>query len=105
MQHLELTSPVLLEAWQAVLRGVDSATLFQTYAQTFQGSRQFSITTELQQLIDDFGAESATAIYAVRHGMVEGVWIDHLHNYIATVFSKVSGDDEDAVLINSLMNR
>ena len=105
MQHLELTSPVPLETWQAVLRGTDSATIFQAYAQTFQGSRQFNITIELQRIIDAFRDQSLTAIYSVRHGMIEGVWIDPLHNYIATVFSKATGNDDDAVLINSLMNR
>jgi hypothetical protein len=102
MQHLELTSPVGLEAWQEVLRGADSATVFQDHARTFHGPRHFNITNELKQLIDDFGAQSLTAIFSVRNGMVEGVWIDPLHNYIATVFSKATGDDEDAVLINSL---
>ncbi len=105
MRHLLLTSPVTLETWQSVLRGTDSATIFQDYAQTFQGSRQFNITIELQRIIDDFGIQSLTAIYSVRHGMVEGVWIDPLHNYIATVFSKATGDDDDVVLINSFMNR
>lgn len=105
MQHLELTSPVTLETWQAVLRGTDSATIFQDHARTFQGSHQFNITIKLRQIIDDFGAQSLTAIFSVRHGMVEGVWIDPLHNYIATVFSKATGDDDDVVLINSLMNR
>jgi hypothetical protein len=105
VQHLELTSPVSIETWQAVLRGADSATIFQSYAQTFQGPQQFGVTTELRQIIDDFGDGSLGAVFSIRRGMIEAVWIDPLHNYIATVFSKATGDDEDVVLINSLMNR
>jgi hypothetical protein len=37
--------------------------------------------------------------------MIERVWIDALHNYIAFVFSKTNGEDDDGVLINSLMNQ
>ena len=105
MHHLELTSPVTFESWQAVLSGVDSGTVFQDHAETFQGPKRFNITPELKQIVDDFGAKSLTAIFSVRHGVVEAVWIDPLHNYFATAFSKATGDDEDAVLINSLMNR
>jgi hypothetical protein len=44
-----------------------------------------------------------TATFAVRSGLVEGAWLASYHNYIATVFSKAAGDDDDDfVLINSI---
>ena len=42
------------------------------------------------------------AVYAVRNGMIEAVWLDPFHNYMAIVFTKASGDDEDFVLIGSI---
>jgi len=105
MLHLQLASPVALEAWQEVPRGTNSATIFQNHARTFHGLHQFNITIELKQIIDDFGAQIPTAIFWVRNGMGEGVWIDPLHNYIAAVYSKATGDDEDVVMINLLVNR
>ena len=105
MQHLELTSTVSLKTWQSALQGTDATFVFQDHAQTFQTSRTFGISTELKKVVDDFGGQSEAAIFAIRYGMIEGVWVDPLHNYIAIVFSKAKGDDEDVVLINSLMNK
>jgi hypothetical protein len=74
--------------------------LMEHYARTFKGSVQ--ITDELKNIVDDFGVTSHEAIFAVRNDTIEGVWFDPLHNYIATVFTKASGDAEDCVLINSI---
>jgi hypothetical protein len=37
------------------------------------------------------------ATIAVRHGLVEGVWLRLFHSYIATIFSKATGDDGDMI--------
>jgi hypothetical protein len=98
-QHLQLKNPVTLECWQGWLREADSATTFHDYPRTFRGSVE--ITNELQQLLNDFGEQTRKGIFAVRHGIVEGVWLDPYHNYVAIAFRKASGDPEDCVLINS----
>jgi hypothetical protein len=102
MQHVQLDSPFSLEDWQKGLYAVDSATTFHTHADTFQGPQKLDITPELKQILDDFGSQSLKGNFAVRHGMVEGVWLDEFHNYIATAFSKATGDEDDFVMINSI---
>ncbi|MGO9267792.1 MAG: hypothetical protein ACLQBA_23375 [Candidatus Binataceae bacterium] len=80
---------------------MDSAPEFHDYAFAFLGPQPLNITDELKQILDDFGSQRFTAVFAVRHGMVEAVWFDLFHNYLAIVFSKATGDDDDFVMINS----
>jgi hypothetical protein len=79
---------------------VDSATTFHDYATTFKGSQAVRIRNELQKILDYFGKEVRIATFAVRHGLVEGFWLRPFHNYIATVFNKATGDDDDFVMID-----
>lgn len=102
MHHLTLRKPFSCREWQSFLSKVDAATSFHDYTFAFGGACRFSITAELQQIVDDFGPQSHGAMYAVRNGMIESVWIDDYHDYIAIVFSKASGDPEDAVLVQSV---
>jgi hypothetical protein len=99
-KHTETERPITPECWQSWLRDVDATTTFHEYASAFRGSLKISI--ELQQLLDDFGQQTQEAVFAVRRGVVEGVWLDLYHNYLAVVFTKASGDPADCVLINSL---
>lgn len=99
-QHGETERPITLECWQSWLRDVDATTTFHEYPSALRGA--LKITNELQQLLYDFGEQTRQAVFAVRHGIVEGVWLGLHHNYVATVFTKASGDPEDCVLINSI---
>ena len=99
-QHCETERPITLECWQGWLLDVDATTTFHEYPSTLRGALR--ISNELQRLVDDFGEQTLEAVFAVRHGIVEGVWLDLHHNYVATIFTKASGDPEDCVLINSL---
>ena len=99
---LTLENPVTLEEWQQILSAVDSATTFHDHATTFKGSQAVRIPDDLQKILDQFGREVQTATFAVRHGLIEGAWLDPFHNYIETVFSKATGDDDDFVMINSI---
>jgi hypothetical protein len=101
MQHTQLERPVSLETWKTFLSEVDSATVFHDHASAFEGSQPLNITDELKQILDDFGPQQFTAVFAVGHGMVESVWFDPFHHYFAIVFSKATGDDDDFVMINS----
>lgn len=105
MQHLKLTKPYSCMEWQSFLSAVDPATSFHDYTFAFGGAFRFKVTVELQQIVDDFGPQSHGATYAIRNGMIESVWIDDYHHYIAIVFSKASGDPEDAVLVQSVSAR
>ncbi len=82
------------------MRRVDSDTTFHDHPTAFQ--HPVRVPDELQQILDDFGDQTLTATFAVRHGVVEGVWIDPHHNYFATMFSKATGDEDDFVMINSI---
>jgi hypothetical protein len=99
-QHCETEWPITLEYWQSWLRDVNATTTFHGYPSAFRGG--LKITNELQRLLDDFGEQTQQGVFAVRHGIVEGVWLDLHHNYVATVFTKASGDPKDCVLINSI---
>ena len=99
---VKLESPVSLEIWQQILSAVDSATTFHDHATTFKGSQAARIPDDLQKILDQFGKEVQTATFAVRHSLVEGAWLDPFHNYITTVFSKATSDDDDFVMINSI---
>lgn len=105
MQHLKLTKPFTRTEWQSFLSAVDPATSFHDYTFAFGSACRFNITAELRQVVDDFGPQSHGGTYAIRNGMIESVWIDDYHHYIATVFSKASGDPEDAVLVQSVSAR
>jgi hypothetical protein len=82
------------------MRRVDSDTSFYDHTTAFQ--HPVLVPDRLQEILDDFGDQILTATFAIRNGLVEGVWIDPHHNYIATVFSKATGDDDDFVMINSI---
>ena len=99
---MTLQNPVSLEGWQQILIAVDSATTFHDHVSTFQGSQPVRITAELTKILEHFLTDVQTAIFAVRNRIVEGVWIDPFHNYIATIFSEATGDDDDFVMINSV---
>ena len=97
---IQLDRPLELDDWQAMLRAMDGdATTFHAHATAFAGN---GITDELQCVLAHFGDHCATAVYAVRNGTIEAVWIDARHNYVAIVFTKASGDPEDCVLIQSI---
>jgi hypothetical protein len=104
--HGELTPPVQLEqsvslnVWQQILSAVGSGTTFHDHVSTFQGSQPVNITDELKRILDHFGTDGLTAMFAIWNGIVEGVWLDPFHNYIATVLSKARGDG--FVIINSI---
>jgi len=100
VQHVRSERPISSEMWVDILRGVDSETTFHDHTTTFQ--TPVVVPDRLQKIIDDFGDHILTATFAIRNGLVEGVWIDPHHNYIATVFSKATGDDDDFVMINSI---
>jgi hypothetical protein len=86
-----------------MLHNVDPDTTFHDHVTAFQSPVE--IPDKLQTIFDDFGAQTLAASFAVRRGIVEGVWIDPHHNYIATVFRKAAGDDDDFVMINSISRR
>jgi hypothetical protein len=73
---LTLENPVTLEKWQQILSAVDSATTFHDHATTFKGSQAVRIPDDLQKILDQFGKEVQNATFAVRHGLVEGAWLD-----------------------------
>ena len=105
MQHVRVENPISSEKWQKFMLGVEPEITFHNHVSAFQGPQRVNIADKLKQILDDFGAQGLTAVFAVRHGMVEGLWIDPNHNYLATVFSKATGDDDDFVMINSLSGR
>ena len=105
MQHLKLTKPFTCTEWESFLSALDPATSFHDYTFAFGGLCRFSITAELRQIVDDFGPQSHGATYAIRNGMIESVWIDDYHHYIAILFTKASGDPEDAVLVQSVSSQ
>jgi len=105
IQHLELRHPLSLETWRETLLGMDASTFFHTHNAVFNTAHAFGITAELKQIIDDFGERARAATYAVRNRMIEAVWIDPSHNYMAIAFTKASGDPEDTVLTLSLYPR
>jgi hypothetical protein len=97
--HVRAKTPTRLSDWKAYIRRLDPAATFQDYATAIGCA--MNITPELKELVDDFGDQSRCAVFAVRHGMVEGVWLDAFHHYLAIVFTQASGDPEDCVLITS----
>ena len=99
MKHTELQAPVALSDWQAYLRAVDPAVIFQDYQTLYEGPTRFTVTDELNQIVEDFGSASHEAVYAVLGEEIYAVWIDPFHNYLAVVCTKASGDPEDATLI------
>lgn len=99
-QHVRSEKPIPLEVWVDIMRRVDSDTTFHDYTTAFQ--HPVLVPDRLQEILDDFGEQILTATFAIRNGLVEGVWIDPHDNYIATVFSKTTGDDDDFVMINSI---
>ena len=105
MQHVKVGKPLSLELWQQLLSELDSATTFQDHAFTFEGPQPATITNELKQVVDDFGTQSLSAVFAVSHGMVKSVWLDPFHNYIAVPFSKANGDEYDLVTIISFWGK
>jgi hypothetical protein len=97
---IQLDRPLELADWQAMFRAMDGdATTFHAHATAFAGN---DITEELQCVLAHFGDRCARAVYAVRNGTIEAVWIDAHHNYVAIVCTKASGDPEDCVLIQSI---
>lgn len=102
MQHLELRHPLALDTWRNTLLGADSGTSFHTHDSALKAAHGFGITPEFKRIIDDFGEQARAGIYAVRKRMIEAVWIDPFHNYMAVVFTKAGGDPEDVVLTLSL---
>jgi hypothetical protein len=103
MPHVRSEKPISLEEWQEFLRHVDPETTFHDHERTFHSPLE--IPDRLQTIINDFGVQALAATFAVRHGVLEGVWINPHHNYIATVFRKSAGDEDDFVMINSLTRR
>jgi hypothetical protein len=99
MQHTELQAPVELSEWQAFVRSADPEVAFQDYLTLFEGPARFTITDELNRIVDDFRPASRDAVYAVLGEEIYALWIDPLHNYLAVVCTKASGDPEDATLI------
>jgi len=99
-QHVRSEKPIPSEVWIDFMRHLDSDTTFHDHAAAFQ--HPVRVPDRLREIIDDFGDQARTAIFAIRNGLVEGVWIDPHHNYMATVFSKATGDDDDFVMINSI---
>jgi hypothetical protein len=96
-QHVQRSTPLGLDIWVDIMMSTLGAT-----ATFHRGRPALHITDELSRLLDDFGDQCRDAVYAVRNGMIEAVWLDPFHNYVAIVFTKASGDDEDCVLIGSI---
>lgn len=88
MQHTELQTPVELAEWQAFLMGADPPVTFQDYRTLYEGPTRFTITDELNQIVDDFRPASCDAVYAVLGEEIYAVWIDPLHNYLAVRFTE-----------------
>jgi hypothetical protein len=102
MAHVTLTKPVSLETWQTVLQGVDPDTTFHDYPTVFDGPQPCAIAARLKEILDEFGMQGATAVFAVRGQDITGFWVDSLHNYVAIAFKKATGDEFDGVLVNSV---
>jgi len=96
-RHVQRSTPLGLENWIDIMTSTLGAT-----ATFYRGRPALLITDELSRLLDDFGDQCRDAVYAVRNGMIEAVWLDPFHNYMAIVFTKASGDHEDCVLIGSI---
>ncbi len=92
MPPVRSEKPISLEEWREFVRSVDPDTTFHGNATASQSPVE--IPARLQAIFEDFGAQVLAATFAVRHGVVEGAWIDPQHNYIATVFRKSAGDDD-----------
>jgi hypothetical protein len=95
-RHVRRSTPLGLDTWVESQLSLDAATTFQ------RGRPSLCITDELSRLLDDFGERCGGAVYAVRNGVIEAVWIDEFSNFTAIIFSKASGDSEDCVLIGSI---
>jgi hypothetical protein len=102
MQHVQLDTPLSLEDWQSFVHAWESATEFHDYEFAFEGIAPLTITDELKQILEDFGARGRQAVFAVRYATIEAFWLDPLHNYVAIVCTKASGDAEDCVLTMSI---
>ena len=96
-QHTQRSTPLGLDIWVDIMMSTLGTT-----ATFHRGRPALHITDELSRLLDDFGEQCHDAVYAVRSGMIEAVWLDPFHNSMAIVFTKASGDDEDCVLIGSI---
>jgi len=105
LKHLELEKPVSLVEWQATLTAMNSEITFQSYADALFDHPELKMTRELRAIVDDFGSASVDAVYSIRDGVVEGVWFDPYHNYVAVLLSRARGDDRDGVITTSLMQR
>jgi hypothetical protein len=102
-QHVRSDGPVSLEDWQCMLTNVDPDTTFHDHATVIESLVE--TPDKLQATLNDFGTRVLAASFAIRHGVVEGAWIDLHHNYIVFIFSKATGDEEDFVMINSFTRR
>jgi len=103
--HLKLKNPVALQQWWDILYRTDAiATTLCGHAAAFSRPGSHQISKELKSLLDDFGEQTLSATFAVRKGVVEGVWFDPFHNYVAFSLSKANGDPEDCTLITSISN-
>jgi hypothetical protein len=103
MRHVRSEGPVSLEQWQRTLHNVDPDTVFHDHATVLESLVE--TPGKLQAILNDFRAQALAATFAVRHGIVEGAWIDPHHNYIVTLFRKATGDDDDFDMINSITSR
>jgi hypothetical protein len=103
MRHVRSEGPISLEEWQGMVHNVDPDTVFHDHSSALESPVE--IPDKLQKILNDFGTQTLAASFAIRHGIVEGVWIDSHHNYIVTIFRKSTGDDDDFVMINSFTRR
>jgi hypothetical protein len=102
MADSKLQKRITLSSWEEFMRDLDGTTTFHDYHSAFEGSQPFAITRELMKVLDQFGGQSRTAVFAVRKGRVDAFWLDDFHNHLAVVHSKASGDPFDGVAILSL---
>ena len=99
---VRLTRPVQLLVWQQwVVRTVPDAT-FHDHRAVFTGPATCSIADRLKEILDGFGTQGVTAVFAIQGNDVFGFWIDAHHNYFRIVFAKAAGDEFDGVSVMSM---
>jgi hypothetical protein len=91
MPNVRSEKLISLQEWREFVDNVALDTTIHDHGTAFQPHVKFP--DKLRTILENFGAQTLAGWFAVRRPR---------HNYIATVFRKSAGDEDDCVMINSL---
>jgi hypothetical protein len=102
MAHVTLTKPVSLETWQTVLQGVDPDTTFHDYPTVFDGPQPCAIAARLKEILDEFGPQVATAVFASEAKRSGAFGWTRCTTIWRSSLRRLPLDEFDGVLVNSI---